>query len=977
MSYIEDIVNTITGNLATDLVKAAARKTGNTKLIREIERRLNPEQLHSKTRDLIAEALAAALDPKDIDPTEWKNVFDHPENRVQIIGWVLEWKEEVKPDLREWSLENAPNPEQLRGRLERLHEIIQEKKHKHFGAEFFNTLGVLLEMLAAVEELGGRFDTFLSSLNTLFNRQDQEKACPPEPLIQKPPIPYFVHSLDLAKHFTGRVEERGMLTEWLTGHGKHGKESVLVLRAIGGMGKSSVAWVWVRRDVAGVSVSGLPEDEPEKQSELRVPQENRPEGILWYSFYEGGGTFKGFLEAAIAYCSGGERTFSNYTSETKAGPSIDYGTMQEHLTQLLQRRRFLLIWDGTERLLREYACVDATMREEREPEEMEPKDRDILDRPTELFLKSMTQSSSRLLLTSRLYPLALEGSAGAGELELKGLGKAYSVTYLQARGIRGIRAELESVAEQYEFHPLSLSMLAADLREDFEEEGDIAAAPRYEQTEKVKARQHHILECAYNRRAPHRQELLSRMAAMRGTIPKDVVRLLAEEIADLKLETLGKDLDELVRHGLLRRPSPDRYDFHPLVRRYCYQRLEKKEAIHRKLMSYYQAIPPPEKVTKIEDLTPTIELYHHTVRAGLYDEAIDFMYDRLGDPLFYQFGAYQTYIELLRTLFPDGEDRPSRLKEKRDQAWTLNALSNSYSLFGQPRRAVPWLVTANAIDEKRGDKENLAIGVGNLATQQMILGELKVSEANLRRSISLCREIKDKFREAVGHQELGRLLAYEGAFDEAAKELQTALSSFGKLGAPQSECVVWAYRALRALLVGEAEAALEAARRSWELAEEVARTRYPVERDFVRAEWLMGWSKTGRASERPHQQAKLRTETEGHLTEALTRCRRINMVDHEPDILLAWARWHRLKGDKKEAKENADEALSIADRCEYRLCQADIHNFLAQLALDDGDRDKTKEHAEKALGYAECDGPPHYYKPAYEEAERLLKAAGG
>ena len=116
-------------------------------------------------------------------------------------------------------------------------------------------------------------------------------------------------------------------------------------------------------------------------------------------------------------------------------------------------------------------------------------------------------------------------------------------------------------------------------------------------------------------------------------------------------------------------------------------------------------------------------------------------------------------------------------------------------------------------------------------------------------------------------------------------------------------------------------------------------------------------------------------KAEGHLREALTQCHRINLVEFEPEILLAWARWHQVKGDRRTALSTATEALEIANRCEYRLVQADIHNFLSRLALDEGDPAKAKEHAEIAKERALCDGPPHYYKPAYEEAERLLAEA--
>ncbi len=88
--------------------------------------------------------------------------------------------------------------------------------------------------------------------------------------------------------------------------------------------------------------------------------------------------------------------------------------------------------------------------------------------------------------------------------------------------------------------------------------------------------------------------------------------------------------------------------------------------------------------------------------------------------------------------------------------------------------------------------------------------------------------------------------------------------------------------------------------------------------------------------------------------------------------MLAWARWHRLGRAIEPAREHARAALAIADRCEYRLDQADIHNFLARLALDGGERETAQEHAEIARKRALCDGPPHCYKPALDEAGRLL-----
>jgi tetratricopeptide (TPR) repeat protein len=96
-------------------------------------------------------------------------------------------------------------------------------------------------------------------------------------------------------------------------------------------------------------------------------------------------------------------------------------------------------------------------------------------------------------------------------------------------------------------------------------------------------------------------------------------------------------------------------------------------------------------------------------------------------------------------------------------------------------------------------------------------------------------------------------------------------------------------------------------------------------------------------------------------------------VELEPGVLLAWARWHHAKGNTQQALGHAEEALAIADRCEYRLNQAEIHNFLARWHRDAGNLVEARQHAEIAKERAWCDGPPHCYKPALDEAERLLE----
>ena len=117
---------------------------------------------------------------------------------------------------------------------------------------------------------------------------------------------------------------------------------------------------------------------------------------------------------------------------------------------------------------------------------------------------------------------------------------------------------------------------------------------------------------------------------------------------------------------------------------------------------------------------------------------------------------------MLNALFLDGETKPPRLTKEAHQAHAMNELANSFSLSGQPHRAVPLCERNAEYDEGHGRKEHLAIGLGNLADDQLKIGALRAAEANLRRHIALYREIEGEFNEAIGHAELGRLLAYRG-----------------------------------------------------------------------------------------------------------------------------------------------------------------------------------------------------------------------
>jgi tetratricopeptide (TPR) repeat protein len=783
-------------------------------------------------------------------------------------------------------------------------------------------------------------------------------------------------------NFTGRKAELQTLSDWLTDT----QHPLFVLRALGGFGKSALTWHWITHQVKS----------------QQWPQ------VVWWSFYEEAANFNNFLRLTLAYLTG---------QDPDALPPRQ---QLDALLRYLQQHPVLMVMDGFERELRAYSGMGAAYQgDEPSPlgslpvgegssvpllpgeQGLGDEGRDCLNSLAETFLRGLANLRGKVLMSTRLRPRPVEvygGTllAGCYEKELTAMQPDDAVEFFARQGIVGNRSEIEQACGNYGFHPLSLRLLAGYIAQNFEYPGDIRAAANLDLTGDLVQRRNHVLERSYENLSEIGQQLLGRIACFRSPVAYGV--LAAIEAGDAEnpgrahssamplrpLRPLQANLRDLINRGLVQQDNRTQrlgqrvatFDLHPIVRRYAYSRMTgvDRTTAHGQLRDYFAAVPASEKVTTLDDLTPVIELYHHMVRSGQYDETFVLFRDRITNATYYQLGAYQLQIELLRALFPQGEDQPPQLKTEDAQAWTLNALANSYSLSGQPRSAVPLFEQGNRLAEKAGSKKNLAIGLGNLAIQQISIGALEAAEGNLRRSIALGREIEDEFKEAVGHRELGRLLAYRGAWAEAEGELATALELFEKENSIQAQGVNWVYRSLAALLrmrMGEsqaAEVALAAAERSLELADEDARTSYPVERDYVQVHWLLGAA---------HRVNGNLAQSDTHLSDALTRCRTINLVEFEADILLDLARLRADQGQVAEALSLAQAALDIADRSGYVLQGADVQLFLAQQALAQGNQAQALTHAQIARQLATCDGGDYVYRVAYDEAGALLAQLSG
>jgi tetratricopeptide (TPR) repeat protein len=759
---------------------------------------------------------------------------------------------------------------------------------------------------------------------------------------------FLAHPYAMPPNFTGRRAERNMLTGWLNADKDH---PLLIIRALGGFGKSALTWYWLTHD---------------------VDAKQYPAVVFW-SFYEGDASFDNFLKETLKYLG------------VLNADQMHPHQQTEILLNLLRNPGLLLILDGFERVLRAYGSMGAAYQgDELQKDKDDPQDasRDCINLFADAFLKGIGSFGflmrSKILMTTRLTPRAVEKRGqllqGVREEELKAMNKEDAVAFFRAQGIRGTHAEIEAACEPYGYHPLSLRILSGWILNNRSTPGDIAAARNLELTQDIIQNKHHILEVGFNSLSPSQQKLLGRIACFRAAMTYEALKTLhGDGRGNLAFDESLKTLES---RGLLHWDrKTNKYDLHPIVRRFAYDRLAAadRRGAHQRLVNYFEAVPKIEKIQTLEDLAPVIELYHHMVRAGKLDEALVLFRDRLTNALYFQLGAYQIIVELLQALFLDGEDKPPRLKEEVWQGWTLNTLANAYAMSGQPHRAVQVFETIISIDEKNNDKSSdAAITLGNVASMaQLPIGALKDAERNLRRRIDLCREIEDEDNEAIGHEELGHLLSYRGAWHEAEQEFSAALNLFNKQSNDIGQAVVWQYRAILGLLMLRDDTISKLKLKSQipkalELLDKWSRANYPVEREYVIDYWLLG------AENRIKNKLG---EAEENLSKALSMCRQINDVMEEADILLYLARLRYDQNNYEEARSLAEEALTITERCGYVLQGADVNLFLAQYALEQGqDKAKANEYAQTALKLATCDdGPPYHYKVAYEEAQRLLE----
>lgn len=868
-------------------------------------------------------------------------------------------------------------------KLKRLKERACERRGR---LEFSSPVELRSHIIQSLSKL-------LAEMNAAEGGQPKAINFHPPNLIPAAPAPYIAHPYTLLQtsEVVGRRDELRLLTDWVTAN-KVVPAGICLFNvvAIGGMGKSALTWKWFN-DIA-----------PNELPHLK--------GRMWWSFYESDAYFENFVIRALAYTAG---------MPEAAVRELQPHEREDRLFHLLDQQPFLLVLDGLERILLAYARMDAAhldtlgthapsravvaidgAEEKAQPSTIgspaEPASggarvpseehhlRQCADPRAGRFLRRLAQvRAARLLISTRLYPAELETITGQPlpgcyKIELTGLSDDDALALWRAfiGGERsGTSEQLLPLFNAFGNYPLLVRALAGRVANYRPAPGDFDRwhrdHPGFNPAAELDLRnaKTHVLHYALEGLGEAQRQVLHTVAAFRMPATWDTLRAVLTGKGkpcrdDCALDDVLTELEDRGLVGWDRRAN--RYDLHPLIRGVVWSALgdELRRGVYTSLHAHFAITPKIdfEEVSRLEDLTPAIELYNTLIGLGRYDEACVAFRERLHEATLYRLSASHTRSELLEQLFPNGSDKMPQLILSGAQSYALNGLAQAYRFCGQPKKAAPLYSWSNLIDSERGQEDEVIVGLHNLSNVLLLVGCLRETEFTARNCIAISRKINSYNYEAVNLSPLGFNLATRGITGQSTHTLQRCLRILAANSQNQAEGVASSYLAQRELWFSAFNKARQVADRAWELARHMN-----FERDFIRAARVQGAAALGLHDF---------TSADERLHHALTRARQVNFVEEELPALIALAELRRQQSKPGEAREYLDAVWEAAARGPYPLFHADALNVLAQLERDAGNTEKAIVAATEAYQKAWCDGPPYAYHWGLEAARKHLLELG-
>ena len=406
-----------------------------------------------------------------------------------------------------------------------------------------------------------------------IKKLEHEKVFKPSYTEQKTFEFFYNSPYGLENTFTGREQELNILDQWIE---NDNQEPVFILEALGGTGKSALAWHW--------------------QSQLHDNIDKHFQNIIWWDLYENDNV-NDLINSLLQFLS------------LPSIESLDDNLKLHKLMTFLEAYPTLIVLDGTERFLRAYHSMGTAYLAESDIRRQARECADPL--AANLLVRfSQLRGNSKILMTTRLRPYVLEGKigkliSGVRHYQLQGLKLEEAQSFFQNLGIKALKSDVEAVCAPLEYHPLSLLLLAGYAAYDPEFPNDLRAAVNYDPTSDLLKKRQHVLQRAYDYLPQKAQDILGRLATIRaGGVSWEVIKAVIGSSRDVRHNLQILELRGLLNRQIQTEKSGKKrtvYDLHPIMRRYAYDRFVNQVDISgSQNLNYFEAVPPPKWVFSLD-----------------------------------------------------------------------------------------------------------------------------------------------------------------------------------------------------------------------------------------------------------------------------------------------------------------------------------------------------------------------------------------
>jgi tetratricopeptide (TPR) repeat protein len=766
-------------------------------------------------------------------------------------------------------------------------------------------------------------EVFAEVAENIFDIVDNPEYQHPEPAPRwSPPEKIDIHRLPMTgAELFGRQKQLEMLDKtW-----ESDKTHIVSFVAWGGVGKSTLVNKWLER--------------------MEADNYRGASQVYAWSFHSQGTGEK--VTSADLFISEALDWFGD--PDPKAGSPWDKGA---RLADLIRKNKTLLVLDGLEPLQSYY-----------DYERGKIKDPALATLISELA----RQNSGLCVITTReavvdLAPFQETTSQKDLELISDEAGRAL----LRVSGVQGADDKLEAATRNFGNHALAVSLLGVYLHEiPGHNISHAAEIPDLDIPEKEGWHPRRMI-AAFERRFGEGPEVeVLRMLGL-SDHPADVEAIAALRAAPA-IPNLTEHIQGLTEADWLRlvhrlrekrliasesRHQPDLLDAHPLVREHFSQQLrdaypEAWREGNNRLYEHLKQIAK-EYPDTIEEMSPLYAAVAHGCQAGRHQDAFGEVYWRRIQRKVEAFnttklGAIGAELVAISWFFYSLWDKPvAGLTEAYYKAYVLNEAGYDLRALGRLKEAAQPMQAAVEVYIAQEDWRKAAIVVGNLSELYLTIGDIVLALEYANQSVDLADRSGDAFQRMSKRTTLADALHKAGRQSEAESLFREAeeLQKDWQPGYPMMYSLQGFQYCDLLLSQGEYQEVMSRAKKffDWRLPSDSLL-------DIALDHLSLGRAHLLQTIKEGSQEF---TQVAEHLNQAVEGLQQAGQQDYILHGLLARAELYRVQGDFDKAQQDIEEAMTIAERGEMGLHQADCHLEYARLYQAMG----KKEDARKCLDIA-------------------------